>query len=90
LTVIESLRVRESERSLDLSLAYLKEANLSGADLRKANLSGADLRGAILFKANLSGANLSGVNNLLLEQLNQACGDNDTVLPDGLTITPCS
>ena len=85
----------------DLNGAYLSGANLSGANLSGANLRGADLTGANLRSANLRGANLSvayliradltGAKNLIQTQLNEACGNNETELPEGLglTLKPC-
>src|SRR5712671_5475311 len=85
----------------DLNGAYLSGANLSGANLSGVNLRGADLTGANLRSANLRGANLSvayliradltGVKNLIQTQLNEACGNNETELPEGLglTLKPC-
>jgi Pentapeptide repeats (8 copies) len=78
----------------DLSGANLSNANLTGADLRGANLgsiylSGANLSNADLSGANLSNANLTGAKNLTQMQLDQACGDAHTKLPEGLTIKPC-
>jgi uncharacterized protein YjbI with pentapeptide repeats len=86
----------------DLSGANLSDADLSGAKLSdprlilsgvrvfgtrpiEANLKGADLSGA-----NLSDADLSGVINLTQTQLDGACGNSDTKLPNGLTIKPCA
>jgi uncharacterized protein YjbI with pentapeptide repeats len=63
----------------DLTGINLHGANLKGALLAKTNLNGADLRGA----------NLSGAKNLTQMQLDQACGDAHTKLPEGLTIKPC-
>ena len=48
------------EPKADLTVAYLRGADLSDANLRGANLSGADLRDANLRDANLSDANLIG------------------------------
>ena len=62
---------------------------LTGADLSGADLSGVNLFEANLSRADLSGANLSGARNLLQEQLDAACGDDETKLPEGLTIKPC-
>src|SRR5712671_3392980 len=88
-------------RGADLNGAYLSSANLSGANLSGANLRGADLTGANLRGANLRGANLSvayliradltGAKNLIQTQLNEACGNNETELPEGLglTLKPC-
>ena len=79
----------------NLSGANLKWANLSGAELFDANLSGAELYGANLSGASLRGANLSGAElrwaNLRgLTSLDQACGDERTALPAGVTITACA
>ena len=67
--------------------ASLFNANLQGADLFNANLQGADLR-----SASLPGANLSYAQNLTSEQLDEACGDGKTTLPDYLAnhqMKPC-
>jgi uncharacterized protein YjbI with pentapeptide repeats len=80
----------------DLSGANLGNADLFGARLVKANLGNADLTGARVTKANLSGANLSGANllgtrGLTQTQLDEACGDANTKLPEGFTpLKPCS
>jgi uncharacterized protein YjbI with pentapeptide repeats len=89
----------------DLSQANLSAADLRGADLRGADLGSADLTkaglsGAYLSNANLSGANLSGANlgsaylssaeKLTQTQLDEACGNSNTKLPEGLTLKPCS
>ena len=78
-------------RRTNLTGANLSFANLRGADLRGANLRGADLSRATLSRADLSDANLSNANlraaeNLTQEQLDQACGNADTKLPEGLTL----
>src|SRR5215471_17447094 len=54
------------------------------AALWGADLGGADLREANLEKAGLGGANLSAVVNLTQDQLNTACTDKDTQLPESL------
>ncbi len=69
----------------DLFAAKLQEANLRSAKLQEANLSSAKLQ-----EANLSRADLTGAKNLFQTQLDQACGDKKTKLPDGLTIEPCT
>ncbi len=63
----------------DLSGAYLREAELSMADLRGATLADADLNGTLLDRANLT-----KVTGLTQEQINEAWGDKDTELPEGL------
>jgi hypothetical protein len=73
----------------DLSGADLKGAIFDRADLIGADLSGADLNGADLSGANLSGANLTDVVGLTQEQLDRACGNASTKLPDGLTMSSC-
>lgn len=84
----------------DLSNAHLFETNLSGAGLYNANLSeayleDADLSNATLAEANLNKADLSGadlrrVRAVEQEQLDMACGDEDTQFPKGLIIPMCS
>ena len=86
----------------DLNGAYLSSANLRGADLTGANLRSANLRsanlsvayliGADLTGATLSGANLRGAKNLIQTQLKEACGNDETELPEGLDpalLKPC-
>jgi uncharacterized protein YjbI with pentapeptide repeats len=73
----------------DLGRALLSGAKLNSADLGFADLSGADLGGADLSGAKLKGADLSGAKNLTQKQLNEACGDEGTELPEGLTLKPC-
>lgn len=76
----------------DLQGAVLVEANLRGADLRVANLRGADLRMANLQMARLENADLTGAMGLTMEQLEGACGDDETTLPEYLgdyQMLPC-
>jgi uncharacterized protein YjbI with pentapeptide repeats len=76
----------------NLSGAYPIGADLTGANLRGADLSGADVRGADVTGATLSGADLTGAKNLIQAQLSEACGNNETELPEGLDLTllkPC-
>jgi len=73
----------------NLTNAYLREADLRGANLTKADLTGANLTNAYLRGANLTKANLTGALNLSQGRLDQACGDDETKLPGGLTIKPC-
>lgn len=78
----------------DLSKAFLQGTNLSGAYLIEANLSGvflqgSNLLGAYLSDADLSAANLSSSRNLSQIQLDKACGNDKTRLPEGLTIKAC-
>ncbi len=78
----------------DLRVANLQGANLFGANLQEAKLGGANLQGANLWGANLQGADLrvadlTNTTDLTQEQLDQACGNEETKLPPGLTVKPC-
>lgn len=85
----------------NLSKANLTDATLIGATLIGADLTGANLTDAILVNADLTGANLNTANltgailrgddiYVLQRQLDDACGNESTTLPDGLFIKPCS
>jgi hypothetical protein len=74
----------------DLSGANLFRANLSGVILSMSDLSGADLRWADLPGDNLSEADRPQAIGLTQEQLDKACGDNETKLLPGLTVPICS
>ncbi len=78
-----------SLQEADLAGANLQGAKLISANLQGANLNDADLQGTDLFRANLQGAYLLGADltkakNLTREQLDKACGDDKTKLPDDL------
>lgn len=78
----------------NLSNAKLRGANLSNAELSNADLSNADLSNVNLSNANLDSANLSNVDLTTTENISQAqvadaCGDEHTKLPAGLTIKSC-
>jgi uncharacterized protein YjbI with pentapeptide repeats len=84
----------------DLLEANLVAAHLQGAKLirtrfQDAELGNADLRGANLEEANLAGARLDGahlteVKGLTQDQVNIACVDEETKLPEGFTKpAPC-
>lgn len=74
-------------------------AVLGGASFARADLTNASFVGAYLQGANFTGARLSGVNfsgaemdratGLRQGQLNQACGDDSTLLPRGLSLPRC-
>jgi uncharacterized protein YjbI with pentapeptide repeats len=71
-------------------LSGLNRLGVLGANLTRANLSRAELNDANLSDANLSGADLSDAKNLTQTQLDKACGNANTKLPEGLTLKPCS
>jgi uncharacterized protein YjbI with pentapeptide repeats len=75
--------------SANLSGAYLVIADLSRANLSGAILSGARLTSTELNNARLDGADLSGAKDLTQTQLDQACGNEKTKLPEGLTLKHC-
>jgi len=84
---------RADLRGVNLSDANLAEgvllgADLAGADLRGVILVGADLRGANLIATDLRGANLTGA-TVLQFQIELACGDHATRLPEGRSIRQC-
>ena len=75
--------------------AYLTHGNFTDANFSDANLTNTSFGDAILDgcafnNANLSGANLRDVNGLRQHQLDQACGNEKTVLPDDLSIPHCT
>lgn len=78
--------------------ADLRWAQMQGANLQEAQMQGADLREAWIQDADCSSATLTGAllqsatltcRNLTQEQLDQAVGDSETVLPPGLTVASC-
>ena len=77
-----------------LTDATLTRATLTDATLTRTNLTNATLTRANLTRANLTGANLTGANlktvtDLTQAQVDKACGDENTQLPEGL-IRPAS
>lgn len=75
----------------DLTGAGLDDAMLHLATFENADLREASLGHAMLFKANLQGIDLTGVKGLTQSQINMACLDGDTKLPQGLNRPqPCS
>ena len=79
----------------ELRHATLDQADLTGANLDGANLSNSRMVGAILSDANLNKVDLSAADianvdfssahNMTQEQVDSACPDLATKLPDGLT-----
>jgi len=72
----------------NLLYANLSGANLVESDFSEATLAKADLSGATVTNANFSGADLSDA-NLDGVDLSSACGNEWTVLPDGLSMPSC-
>ena len=73
----------------NLSNAVLVYANVSRAQLQDATLAGADFHGAYTLLTRFEGSDLSAALNLTQEQLEIACGDDETTLPPDL-IRPAS
>jgi hypothetical protein len=76
-------------KGTDLYYSNFRNANLTGADLThndgtQTKLEAADLEGSLLEDTNLRGVDLREVRNLTQEQIDQAKGDENTQLPDGL------
>jgi uncharacterized protein YjbI with pentapeptide repeats len=80
----------------DLGRSDFQGADIGGSRFALANLSRADFRGAVFsapvdfgraffFLARLEDADLSAATGLSQWQLDQACGNDGTKLPDGLT-----
>lgn len=70
-------------RRADLRDAVLSKAHLGGVDLKHADLTGARLSGA-----DFSGADMTGV-RVMQAQLDNACGNEETILDPPLTIPTC-
>ena len=66
--------------------AHLQGTDLRGAHLEKANFLVAHLEGADLWGAYLQGADLSRARGLTQEQIEQAYGNENTKLPEGLQL----
>jgi uncharacterized protein YjbI with pentapeptide repeats len=79
----------------ELGRAVLAEALLDGADMTRAeiaravfagaSLKGTDMTGAYAYLTHFEAADLTQVKGLTQEQLEVACGDDKTRLPEGLT-----
>ncbi|WP_394689673.1 pentapeptide repeat-containing protein [Hoeflea sp.] len=80
----------------DLGRAQFDGADISGSRFSLANLARADFRGTIanaaldfdrafMFLARLEGVDLSTATGVTQAQVDIACGDDETVLPAGLT-----
>jgi uncharacterized protein YjbI with pentapeptide repeats len=79
----------------DFERAQLQRADFLNAQLQNAFFRSAQLQGADFERAKLGGAQLQGVNfrevkNLTQDQIDLACTDENTKLPEGLTRpAPC-
>jgi uncharacterized protein YjbI with pentapeptide repeats len=95
-TLEEANLQKANFRNATLEGANLQKANFRNAILEGANLQGANFRNATLKEANLQGATLQGADlrnaeSLTQDQIDQACVDERTQLPQGLRRPPpCS
>jgi len=80
----------------DLSRVNFQEANLKGVNLSFSNISRANfkdtsldenfaLEGAFMFLTRVEGLDLSQVKGLAQWQIDMACGDENTILPEGFS-----
>jgi len=72
-----------------LERASFRSAELAGVVFAGAALGGADFRDADMAGANLRGADLSGARGLTQDQIDEACTDSSTRLPQGLAGHAC-
>jgi len=95
LSVMNRTRFANADlRDVDAYGAVFSSASFSGANLTNGSFVGAYLDGAAFSGATLTGANFSGASlqratGLTQGRLNQACGDETTRLPRGLSIPHC-
>lgn len=73
----------------DFRSASFRKADLSGANLAHARLDGADVGGAEMSITSLRGTDLRRAIGLSQHQLDQACGDLETKVPEGMTVHAC-
>jgi len=74
----------------DFRGASFRRTDLAGANLAHARLDGADLSGATLTITSIKGTDLTQAHGLTQPQLDQACGDAFTKVPQGLHVKTCS
>ena len=74
----------------NFSGATFRGTDLSGANLAHAILDGADLSDARMTITSIKGTDLTHVKGLTQSQLDAACGDAETKVPQGLAVHTCS
>ncbi len=70
--------------------ASFRGADMAGANLAHANVDDADFTGAILDITSIKGTDLRRAHGLTQGQIDTACGDADTRVPDGMKVHTCS
>src|SRR3546814_2358870 len=71
----------------------MTRAEIARAVFAGASLKGTDMTGAYTYLARFDGTDLTGVKGLTQAQLDAACGDGETTLPEGLSAPaswPCA
>lgn len=95
LSVMNRTRFSNADlRDVEAYGGVFSSSNFSGANLTNASfvgayLDGSNFSGATLAGTNFAGASLERATGLSQGRLNQACGDEATRLPRGLTIPHC-
>ena len=95
LTVMNRTRFSNADlRDVDAYGGVFSGSSFTGANMTNASFVGAQLDGAAFSGATLTGVNFSGASlrratGLTQARLNQACGDQATRLPGGLSIPRC-
>lgn len=98
------LLTRANFAGANLQGADLRDSDLTGADFERTIvgcyvadkkelepvITCADLRGALLQRARFAGADLRNAEGLTQTQLDAACGDQATLLPDRLRLPACT
>jgi uncharacterized protein YjbI with pentapeptide repeats len=74
----------------DFRGASFRNADLAGANLAHAKVDNADFTDADLSIASIRGTDLSHALGLTQAQLDRACADAETKVPDGMTAKTCS
>ncbi len=74
----------------NFSGASFRGTDLSGANLAHAVLDGADMTGARMTITSIKGTDLTRAKGLVQAQLDAACGDAETKVPDGLAVHTCT
>lgn len=80
---------RSVMRRADGTESEFVEANFTDADLSYMKFDSADVTDAIFLRARIHGADLAEAHGLTQAQLNQACGDDETLAPRGLRVRIC-
>jgi len=70
--------------------ASFRNADMAGANLAHANVDNADFTGAKLDITSIKGTDFRRATGITQGQIDKACGDAETKLPDGMKVHTCS